>query len=144
MTKTRSPRTFFLRVLAVLILAPGTFAGAIWTLIVGARTYERFFKQDSTVDIDSGTYLVAGVFTILGWLGIVTGWKLYEHFLQSNTSPEWRVRAWAGLFCGSLACLALIHTTAGDLPSRLFALGWPLLGSMGLGGLLLTARKAGD
>ncbi|MCX2546747.1 hypothetical protein [Pseudomonas sp. COW5] len=144
MTKKSSIRTIFLRVLAVLILAPGTFAGAIWTLVVGARTYERFFKQDSTVDIDSGTYLVAGIFTILGWFGIVTGWKLYEHFLRSSTLPEWHVRAWSGLFCGSLACLALVHTTAGDLPSRLIALGWPLLGSLGLGGLLLTAKKAGD
>lgn len=144
MSKPDSTRTIFLRVLAVLILAPGTFAGALGTLVLTARTYDRFFREQSTVDTDSHIYLVAGIFTMLGWVGIVTGWKLYAHFLRSNTSPEWRVRAWAGLFCGSLTCLELVHTTAGDLESRLLTLGWPLLGALGLGGLLLTAKKAGD
>lgn len=86
-------------------------------------------------------HLKLGVITALGWVGVITGIRLYNHFLRSDAAPVWYSSAWVGLLCGTVASISLISWMGGSLTFRVFFVGWPLIGAMTFGWFLASAQK---
>ena len=124
-----------LRILAVVVMVPVTLlAGAYGLLALGMLVF--FVTEDAGLSIGDILRRV-GLAILLGggWFGIVTGWRLYYHFLKSSAYPLWSTWAWAGLLSGTLCSVVLLVITG-----QLFML-WPLPGAVWLAGLLVNAGR---
>ena len=142
MADLMSIRKMSIRTLGIFVIFPATMAHAFSSLLAVAKLHSLIFIEHDTSTYNVMIHLRLAVYLALGWAGVITGLKLYYHFLLSNASPDWSGFAWSGLLCGTVACVGLIYTSGGSLTSRIFTMGWPLVGAAVLGWLLLNADKA--
>lgn len=142
MTFSISIRKISIRALGIFIIFPATVAHVFVSLLGLAKLHSFIFIEHDTPTYIVMMHLQLAVYLALGWAGVITGLKLYYHFLRSNASPGWSGFAWPGLLCGTVACVGLICASGGSLTSRIFTMGWPLVGAAVLGWLLLNADNA--
>ncbi|BAP45414.1 putative membrane bound phosphohydrolase [Pseudomonas sp. StFLB209] len=124
-----------LRVVAIVVMLPVTLLAGVYGLLA-LGLLVSFVVEEAVLSIEDMLRRV-GLAVLLGggWFGIVTGWRLYYHFLKSFGYPRWSKWAWAGLLSGTLCSVVLLVITG-----QLFML-WPLLGAAWLAGLLLNAGR---
>lgn len=124
-----------LRTLAIVVMVPVTLLAGVYGLLA-LGLLVSFVVEEAVLSIEDMLRRV-GLAVLLGggWFGIVTGWRLYYHFLKSSAYPLWSTWAWAGLFSGTL-CSAILLVITGQT----FML-WPLLGAAWLAGLLVSAGR---
>ena len=135
-------RKISIHALGIFVIFPATLAAAFFSLFALAKLLSFIFVERDTSTHDFMMHLRLAVGLALGWAGVITGVKLYSHFLLSDASPSWSGFAWTGLLCGTVTCVGLIYTSGGSLSFRICAMGWPLIGAAVFGWLLLNADSA--
>lgn len=139
-----NPSIFKKRVLdavACLVIYPTLLASSVGGLFVAMKLYSFLFVERPAAASDLVAHLLLGVITALGWIGVITGIKLYNHFSREEGPPKWSRCAWAGLLCGIVASTSLVVWGAGSLIVRVGLFGFPVIGAFILGWFLISARN---
>lgn len=89
MTDVTSIRKMSIRALGIFVIFPAKLATAFFSLFALSKLHSFIFIESDTSTRDFVMHLRLAVGLALGWAGVITGLKLYYHFLLSNASPTW-------------------------------------------------------
>lgn len=130
--------------LGILVIMPTVLVSCFWSLFAVVALYSFVFIEGPATWLESVMYLWLAATTVLGWVGLITGVKLYNHFLRSDAAPARPGLAWVGLLCGTVASISLISWLGGSLIFRLVFIGWPLMGACTFAWFLGSTHKKDD
>lgn len=124
-------------IIAFFVMIPTTLVAALSSIfLIGSIINAIRPGHDPT----NGLFVI--FFMFFGWFGIVTLWRLYHAFLESNSPNVNEPLAWLGLFCGSAASVILVVSAGGTITFKLLFFGWPLIAAVFFSALLLKPNAA--
>lgn len=128
--------------LGILVIMPTLLVACFWSLFAVVKLYSFAFIEGPATPSILVMHLKLAAITGLGWMGLITGVKLYNHFLRSDAAPARPGLAWVGLLCGTAASISLINWLGGSLTFRLVFIGWPLMGACTFAWFLGSSQKS--